>query len=122
VGQYGLPIPSSVEGTGFEWTIGDSGLRTREEIFSCYADRVRSIKDYKYKLIEYKCVDLRKTQLFDIVNDPWEMNNLVGAVDIQPVIHDLRARLRNYAESWDDPRSDEGKRFWTEYLEVEPDK
>jgi arylsulfatase A-like enzyme len=118
----GLSIPSSVEGVSFNRAIRDPGVRTREEIFSCYADKVRSIKDYTYKLIEYKCVDLRKTQLFDILNDPWEMNNLAGRADMQPVIHNLRARLRQYAESWDDPESDEGKRFRTEYLDVEPDK
>jgi arylsulfatase A-like enzyme len=118
----GLNTPSSVEGVSFDKVIADPKTRTRNELFSVYADKVRSIKDYKYKLIEYKCVDLRKTQLFDIANDPWETKDLSHEINLQPIIHDLRSRLRKYAESWDDAKSDEGGRFWTEYLEVSAEK
>ena len=118
----GLDIPDSVEGLSFEELIGNKDASIRDLIFAAYADKVRSIKDSRYKLIEYKCGDLRKTQLFDLSSDPWEKNSLAGQADMQGIIHELRAKLRSYAESWDDNKSDEGKRFWTEYLTVPPDK
>jgi arylsulfatase A-like enzyme len=118
----GLSIPESVEGISFKKAIENPGICTRQMLYAGYADKVRSIKDYKYKLIEYKCVDLKKTQLFKIDEDPWEMNDLSKQKEMQPIIHDLRARLKEYAEKWDDFNSEEGNRFWLEYLSVEPDK
>ncbi len=118
----GTDVPSSVEGKSFKPAIDDAGVRTRDMLFAVYADKVRSIKDYEYKLIEYKCGDLRKTQLFNLAEDPWEMNDLSGREDMQPCIHALREKLREHAVQWDDMESDEGKRFWTEYLRVQPDK
>ncbi|HOQ76094.1 MAG TPA: sulfatase-like hydrolase/transferase [Thermoclostridium sp.] len=120
--MLGLDIPSSVEGISFKSVIGNPEARTRDMLYAGYADKVRSIKDYTYKLIEYKCKDLRRTQLFKIDEDPWETNDLSKREDMQPIIHKLRAKLREHAEKWDDFNSDEGKRFWTEYLTVEPDE
>lgn len=56
----GLSIPESVEGISFKKAIENPGICTRQMLYAGYADKVRSIKDYKYKLIEYKCVDLKK--------------------------------------------------------------
>jgi len=117
-----VEIPQSVEGTSFKSVVEDVNVHTRDMLFSVYADKVRSIKDYQYKLIEYKCENLRKTQLFNIAEDPWETNDLSYCEDKQSIIHELRKKLREYAEKWDDTKSDEGKRFWTEYLRVQPDK
>lgn len=117
----GLEVPTSVEGIGFKKVVDDPSKETRDLIFSTYADKVRSIKDKRYKILQYKCRDLRKTQLFDLVNDPWEMNDLSGEKEMQPIIHDLRAKLKQYAEDWDDQKSPEGNRYWTEYLQVEND-
>lgn len=114
--------PKSVEGISFKNMIEDSKACNRDMLYSVYADKVRSIKDYEYKLIEYKCVDLRKTQLFNLKDDPWEMNDLSGLEEMQPRIHALRDKLREYAIAWDDMKSEEGNRFWTEYLRVTPDK
>ena len=101
--------------------IHDSEYKSRQVLFSIYGDKVRSIKDGKYKLIEYKCRDLRKTQLFDLENDPWEKFDLSGREDLYPKVLELRNLMRRTAEEWGDLESSEGKRFWFEYMKVEDD-
>lgn len=121
-GLTGTPVPETVEGISFREAIGDSGVRTRDRLFAVYEDKVRSIKDYRYKLIEYKCEDLRRTQLFDLQSDPWEKHDLAYEEEMQPVIQRLRGELRAYSERTGDAGTDEGRRYWTEYIRVRPDE
>lgn len=115
----GIRIPDTVQGISFYPTIQDAGSCTRHEIFSLFGDKARSIKDSRYKLIEYKYADLRKTQLFDLRQDPWEQRDLSSQKDAWPIIYRMRERLRATAQAWGDFDSPEGQRFWNEYLRVE---
>lgn len=115
----GQPIPETVDGISFSDTITDPAVQNRQELFSLFGDKVRSIKDSRYKLIEYKYADMRKTQLFDLENDPWELNDLSYDKDAYPTIYHLRERLKETAKEWGDMESPEGERFWNEYLRVE---
>ena len=119
----GIDIPKTVDGISFRDTIHDPLRHTREELFSLFGDKVRSIKDNRYKLIEYKYADLRKTQLFDLQQDPWEIHDLSYCKEVYPIIYHMRERLRRVAEEWGDMESPEGERFWNEYcrVEIEPE-
>ena len=119
--MLGINKPEGLDGISFEKMIHDSEYKSRQVLFSIYGDKVRSIKDGKYKLIEYKCRDLRKTQLFDLENDPWEKFDLSGREDLYPKVLELRNLMRRTAEEWGDLESSEGKRFWFEYMKVEDD-
>lgn len=114
----GLPVPESVEGISFKAAIEDKEARTRECIYAVFADKVRSVKDYEYKLIEYKCGDMRRTQLFCIKEDPYEQCDLFWNEEYQPIVTRLRKRLREEADKWDDLSSEEGQNFWLEYKRV----
>ena len=114
-----IPIPETVDGISFHTTFSDPTSKIRDELFSLFGDKARSIKDSRYKLIEYKYADMRKTQLFDLINDPWEMNDLSYNKESYPTIYRLRERLRTVAEQWGDMESPEGERFWNEYMRVE---
>lgn len=116
-----VPVPESVEGKSFKAAVLDDSVRTRDHIFAVFADKVRSYKNYKYKLIEYKCGDMRRTQLFDLENDPWETNDLFWNEEVQPIVQDLRAKMREQAVAWDDVKSETGQAFWCEYKRVEPE-
>lgn len=113
-----IEVPDTVEGISFKPVIENEEIRTREYLFAVFADKVRSIKDYEYKLIEYKCGDMRRTQLFHISEDPWELNDLFWNEEMQPVVQKLRKVLRRHAEAWDDMESEEGQSFWLEYKRV----
>ena len=114
-----IPIPETVEGVSFRKMICDSSAHTREYLFSVFGDKVRSIKDYEYKLIEYKCGDMRRKQLFKISEDPLEMHDLFWCEESQPIVERLHRLLRQYAEDWDDLSSEEGQKFWLEYKTAE---
>lgn len=117
----GIPIPQTVEGISFKDAIYHGNIQTRDHIFAVFADKVRSYKNYKYKLIEYKCGDMRRTQLFDLEKDPWEMNDLFWDEKMQPIVHELRQKLYQDAIAWDDLQSESGQAFWCEYKRVEPE-
>ena len=113
-----IPVPDTVEGKSFKAVIDNGSLRTRDYIFASFGDKVRSIKDYEYKLIEYKCGDMRRTQLFHIKEDPMEMNDLFWNKDVQPIVQHMREKLYEYMKEWGDLDMEEGQRFWLEYKKV----
>lgn len=113
--------PESVDGISFKKMVTDPEAFIRERLFAIYGDKVRTIKDGKYKLIEYKYKDLRRTQLFDLENDPYETNDLRYLPEMQQTIERLRDGLWKCAVESDDVKSEEGKRFWTDYLRVDAD-
>jgi uncharacterized sulfatase len=55
------------------------------------------------------------TQLFDLVNDPWELNNLADDPAQADKVMELRTELRRYSEEWDDRSSEWGEVFWPVY-------
>lgn len=121
--MIGEKIPEGVDGISFAHLFERPEERTREYLFSLFGDKVRSIKDYRYKLIEYKYADMRKTQLFDLEKDPWELNDLSYDKNAYDKIYELRDKLKATALEWDDLESPEGDRFWHEYqrVEIEPE-
>ena len=74
------------------------------------------MKDRRYKLIEY-VVDGRHsmTQLFDLVDDPWETRNLAGDPGYGDCLERLRRELRTHAVTSGDLESEWGKAFWPAY-------
>lgn len=117
-----VPVPDTVEGVSFKKAIEDGREKTRDYIFAAFGDKVRSIKDYDYKLIEYKCQDMRRTQLFHISEDPWELNDLFWQEESQPIVSELRKLLKEYAGKWGDFENKEGQSFWLEYKRVDPEE
>ena len=86
----GCEIPSSVEGKSFAAMIQDTSVKTRETLYFAYCDMIRSIKDSRYKLIEYRN-PIKKTQLFDLLEDPCEIHDLSE----EPSYAGIVAKLRN---------------------------
>jgi len=116
--MLGMPIPDAVDGISFKAQLTDSEASSRERLFSIFGDKVRSIKDERYKLIEYKYANMRKTQLFDLQEDPWETDDLSYTAEAYPRIHRMREELRKAAEEWGELNTPEGRRFWLEHLIV----
>ncbi len=78
---------------------GDGG---RTYIGSSYMGSVRSIRDKRYKLIEYHVQDEKSCELFDLQSDPWETCNLEG----QSEQRDTLVRLRRELAAWRDEVKD----------------
>jgi len=111
----GLDIPETVEGMSLVPCIQDEKNKVRETLYFAYSNSVRSVKDERYKLIEYRTNDISKTQLFDLKEDPKEMNNLYGKPEYKNIVDRLRKELLKYKEQWEDDKHPIGKEFWDIY-------
>jgi N-sulfoglucosamine sulfohydrolase len=60
-------------------------------------------KDYLLKLDWKDNVTVPGEQLFDLVFDPAERNNLAGEASHQAVLHEMKGRLQSWMESTHDP-------------------
>lgn len=110
----GIEPPGSVEGTSLVKAIDDPAETVRKTLFAAYCGQQRSVKDRRYKLIEY-VVDGRhtRTQLFDLQQDPWERENLADTPDHAPTRRRLSAEMARWRDLWDDARTPWGEAFWT---------
>lgn len=109
-----IPIPASVEGKSFMKAILDSQAITRETLYFAYSNLMRSVKDKRYKLIEYRN-GIKRTQLFDLKNDPNEMHDLYGQEGTEEIIKGLRELMQKYRKEWNDESHPLGKQYWDAY-------
>ena len=114
----GLDIPEQVEGQDFSGIFSDGNIEEREEIYAVYADKVRTIKNKKYKLIEYRFQDVAVTQLYDLEKDPLEQYNMAECPEYQEIRKKLAENLITYGESSGEMEHTAGKYFWNRYFKV----
>jgi arylsulfatase A-like enzyme len=112
----GIDIPESVEGKSFLPVIKNEHAKHRETLYFGFNELIRSVKNRQYKLIEY-AVPARATQLFDLLTDPYETNNLYGNPEYDEIVKQMRMMLKEYRDQWDDMKHPAGKKFWDAYTE-----
>lgn len=113
----GLSIPASVEGKSFAGMFSDPSQKTREDLYFIYNDLIRSVKDGRYKLIEYRGYTNR-TQLFDLWEDPGEINDLSGKKEYTDTLDRLRKKLIACRDSWESGSHEFSRRYWQVYDET----
>lgn len=105
--------PDTIEGISLVPAILDTDEKVREHLYFAYISSQRAVKNRRYKLIEYAVRDReRQTQLFDLENDPWEMNNLYGMPGTENIIQQLRDALQSHRENWEKGYEGPGVSFW----------
>lgn len=87
----GIPEPSSVEGESLLPVINGKEEQGREALLLAYMNLQRAVKKDGFKLILYNVDGQRYPQLFNLKNDPSEMNNLYD----NPEYADIREELAN---------------------------
>jgi arylsulfatase A-like enzyme len=83
-------------------TIADN-TPVRDSVFYAYRNIQRGVCDGQWKLILYQVNGKESVQLFDLAADPLEMKNLAGETAHADHIRTLRARLKEWMRSVDDP-------------------
>lgn len=73
----------------------------RSTLFLAYEDKMRSVRDARFKLIRYPLID--HLQLFDLELDPHEMRNLAQAPEHQERVERLWIELERWQERIEDP-------------------
>lgn len=92
--QGAVAEPPGIDGRDLAplWSGGDPTWR--QSLFLPYRDVMRAVRDDRYKLIVYPNVNHR--QLFDLVNDPDELENLIS----DPEHTETAVRLEALLEGW----------------------
>ena len=96
-----LPIPKEVEGKSLRPMIDGKEARVRSEVFGAYRDFQRSIRTDRWKLIRYPQINL--TQLFDLQNDPDELENLARQPEQAEQVLEMTKQLVALQQTLDDP-------------------
>ena len=94
----GVAIPESVEGESLLGLYGGS-RKGRERLFFSYHDPkrdtvTRAIRTRRHKFIQHLVTGER--QLFDLSNDPYELEDLID----EPAAQSVRAELRRELLQW----------------------
>lgn len=111
-----IDIPDSVEGISLLKLIKNPDKVIRENLYFAYKENQRAIKNKKYKLLEYVVKGKHTmTQLFNLENDPWELNNLATDPEYKDIINGLQKKLVLMCDEWDDKKSRWGRKFWRYY-------
>jgi arylsulfatase A-like enzyme len=121
----GIDTPETVEGIDFSKVFKDPKSVQREEIYAVYADKVRAVKDERYKLIEYRFQKTVMTQLYDLERDPLETLNLADYPEYLHIREYLTGRLIENGRSSGEMEHKAGKYFWSRYYKdtafIEPE-
>ncbi len=107
--------PQTVEGQSLIPVFKDSQHHVREDLYFAYCDTMRSLKDQQYKLIEYRTESEKATQLFDHLNDPDEINNLIDEPAHSERIAAMRQRLHEWRVEWENSGHAMTEQFWSRY-------
>jgi len=103
----GTRMPDAVESKSLVPLIKGEAAKTWDNVFGLYRDYQRMVRDDRYKLIEYYVgtdgKGTRKTQLFDIVSDSWELNDLSADPKYASELARLREELLKWQKKVDDP-------------------
>lgn len=111
----GIGTPVSVEGQSLLPCIKDGTATNRKLLYFAYTDMMRSVKDERYKLVEYIHDGCNTTQLFDLLEDPAEVNNLIDQPEYEERIEQLRGRLYAFRDAWGDRQHRMGETFWAQH-------
>ncbi|MEA1952198.1 MAG: sulfatase-like hydrolase/transferase, partial [Planctomycetota bacterium] len=79
----GLKTPTGVEGKSLAPVMRGETSKVRDYVIGAYRNFQRMVREPRWKLITYDVKGLKTSQLFDLENDPLEMNNLVSNSDCQ---------------------------------------
>jgi arylsulfatase A-like enzyme len=110
-----IPVPSSVDGQSLVAAMAGKPENRRKSLYFAFSHLIRSVKDERYKLIEYRSKEGAQTQLFDLAADPGETRNLYGKEGSESVTESLRGELLRYKEDWHDADHPTGKMFWDRF-------
>ena len=92
----GLAIPEGVDGKSLGSIMNGKAKSVRDSLFTAYKDVQRAVRDERWKLIRYP--QIKKTQLFDLENDPHETKDLSGGPAYAAKVKEMMALLRKWQQ------------------------
>ncbi|MHC4176642.1 MAG: sulfatase-like hydrolase/transferase [Planctomycetota bacterium] len=96
----GVDVPAKVEGKSLRPIWQGKADRVRDSLFLSFRHLMRSVRDDRWKLIRYP--QINHTQLFDLENDPDELNNLADDPAQAERVEKMTALLVQWQKKVDD--------------------
>lgn len=90
----GIPIPPTVEFPSLAGYLRGGSGPVNDAVFSYYRDFQRMVRTKTHKLIVYP--EIKREQVFDIENDPWEMHDLSADPAAAGIRSDLLQQLKQF--------------------------
>ncbi len=97
----GSPKPGRLDGQSLAPVIRSEKAAVRDVLFTAYRNGQRSVTDGRWKLIRYPLID--KTQLFDLLNDPFEERDQSSQPTQETRLSELLSLLAAQQKHWGDP-------------------
>lgn len=105
-------FPTLLDAAGLETAAGVDGMslapiwrgeraQVRETLFTTYEDKIRAVRDGRWKLIRYPLI--HHTQLFDLRHDPYELHNLADDPAHRARVDSMMALLEVWQQRTGDP-------------------
>jgi len=122
--RTGLKTPDNVQYKSLTPVIENPEKDIRETLCFAFMSWQRSIRDKRYKLIEYCVKNNRHTQLFDLEKDPHELVNLAGKPEHAERLKKMRKLLNAECRRLNDGNTPyeftdkQGKKFWSTFESV----
>jgi arylsulfatase A-like enzyme len=104
----GAKTPEVVEGKSLLPVIAGRQPKVRDWLFGAYRDCQRMIRDDRWKLIKYRAGGAKHRQLFDLKDDPDELNNLAADPKHAHQLTRLENLLADARKQFGDPVDFEG--------------
>lgn len=99
----GITAPSSVEGASLKDIIEGKEEQIRDRVFLAYRHLQRGLRTVdNWKLIKYNVGGVETTQLFNLNDDPWELNNLANDNSFRQRVKGLTSLLHSDMKALDD--------------------
>ncbi|MGC9348991.1 MAG: sulfatase-like hydrolase/transferase [Anaerolineae bacterium] len=108
----GVSIPETVEGKSLVPALRSQEERIRDVMLFAYRGFQRAAQNDRYKLIEYVVDGKRTTQLFDLQEDPWELQDLAQRPAYAARRDELREQLKRWQDELGDDQEAQGAHFW----------
>ncbi|MEQ8785462.1 MAG: sulfatase-like hydrolase/transferase [Pirellulaceae bacterium] len=97
----GVEIPETVEGRSLAGVIAGEEKSVYPHVFCYFRDKQRMLRTDRWKVVYYPHLD--RYQLFDLKNDPLEMNDLSGDAAHRETFDEMRRKLREEQAAMNDP-------------------
>ena len=97
----GVAPPPGVEGKSLVGVWRGDHASVRDTLFLTYENKMRAVRDARYKLIRYPLID--HIQLFDLEHDPDELHDLAVVPAHSGRVAQMMGLLRQWQEQVDDP-------------------
>ena len=116
----GARVPPTVDGKSFCPLLGRGPVRDRhrEWLYLAFELWIRGVKDGRYKLIEYVNDDgpgQHFTFLYDLKEDPWEIENLASRPEHAQTLRRMRDLLFACRDEWEEEKHPYGQDYWRRY-------